>query len=40
MSERAKRVGATLRFESDEEGTRVELRLPKLTAEPTEIETA
>ena len=40
MAERAKRVGATLRFESNDEGTRVELRLPKLTAEPTEIETA
>ncbi|MDI1261343.1 type IV pili methyl-accepting chemotaxis transducer N-terminal domain-containing protein [Aquabacterium sp.] len=38
MNERAKRVGATLRFESNEEGTLVELRLPNLTAEPTQIE--
>lgn len=40
MSERAKRVDAALRFESNEDGTLVELRLPRMAAEPTEIEIA
>lgn len=35
MRERAQRIGATLTFQSTPEGTRVELRLPKLSASPS-----
>lgn len=35
MRERAQRIGAALTFNSSPQGTRIELRLPKLTANPT-----
>ncbi len=35
MRERALRIGATLNFASTADGTRIELRLPKLVASPT-----